>query len=697
MRTLIQLAAALTLGALCAAQPSLATSPTRADPARAQLRAANPTPGQGRVAPRRTAASARAFPRPASLKPNIAFWTRIYAEVGNNAGLLHDQEHLNVVYELIRFPRGTPDADRERKVETAKKRYRLALERVAARRYDPGDPAVRRILALWPRSTSPAALRAAARRLRFQRGQSDVFRDGLIRASRFRDHIHNVLRRRGLPLELAVLPHVESSYNPRAYSKAGAAGLWQFIPSTGRRYLRMDGAVDERFDPYRSTEAAAALLEANYRSTGRWPLAITAYNHGAAGVRRAVREVGSENIAVLIQRYKHRRFGFASRNFYCEFLAALDVDRNAEFYFGPLPHDAPPAVETVVTDAHYSVTTLSRAFGIDLGMLRELNPSLRRAVWRGRKRVPPKFTLRVPRREGAPKPAVQLAAIPKGERFAHQLAARTHRVRRGETLSAIARRYGVSLRTLMTNNRLRSAHRIRIGQVLKLPGAPRDPVAKRRGRGVANLGTWTKDRYRVRRGETLASIARRVGVTARELAAVNGIRNPHRIRAGQWLHIPGAGKSDAAAPAAPHGLAATTQPPPQRQHRVRRGETLASIARRYRVSLRSLAAVNGIRNPHRIRVGQLLRIPGIGQSDAAAPAPHGMTTAASPPRRHRVRRGETLAGIARRYRVSLRSLAAVNGIRNPHRVRAGLALRIPAPSVSPGGAAIEPPPMDRES
>ena len=624
MRTRILLAVVAALGVVATGVRSAAANPTPARSASPHASAAGPTVGHQPAVPHRAVASARAFPRSPSLRPRVAFWTRIYAEVSNSAGLLHDTERLDVVYEQIRFPRGLHEDARERRVKAAKQRYRRALEQVAAQRYDPRDPAVRRVLALWPRVTPPKTLRDAGRRIRFQRGQADVFRDGLIRAGRFRAYIHHVLRRRGLPLELAVLPHVESSYNYRAYSKAGAAGLWQFMRSTGRRYLRIDDVVDERFDPYRSTEAAAALLEANYRSTKSWPLAITAYNHGAAGVRRAVRKVGSDKIAVLIERYEHPRFGFASRNFYCEFLAALDVDRKAEFYFGPLQVDTPRPLEAVVTDAHYPVASLSRAFGIDAGLLRELNPSLRPAVWRGRKRVPPNFTLRVPRREGRPGGSARLAAIPKGERFAHQLAARRHRVRPGETLSAIARRYRVSLRALMTKNRLRSAHRIRAGQVLTLPGGPRDPVAKRRGRGVPSRTIWPQQRYRVRRGETLYSIAKRAGIAVWELAAANGIRNPHRIRSGQWLRIPGNEPRKAAAgsrpPPPPTAVAATAR----RQHRVRRGETLAGIARRYGVSLRALAVVNGIRNPHFIRVGQWLRIPRAGRRDAAAPSVEGL-------------------------------------------------------------------------
>ena len=158
----------------------------------------------------------------------------------------------------------------------------------------------------------------------------------MIRAAAWETHIARVLKQHGVPEEIAALPHVESSFNPFAYSKVGAAGLWQFMPSTAKRFMRVDGIVDERLDPYSATEAAANLMLYNYRLLGTWPLAVTAYNHGPGGLRRAQDELGTSDIAVIVKRYQGATFGFASRNFYVAFLAALEVDRNAEKYFGPI-------------------------------------------------------------------------------------------------------------------------------------------------------------------------------------------------------------------------------------------------------------------------------------------------------------------------------------------------------------------------
>ena len=144
---------------------------------------------------------------------------------------------------------------------------------------------------------------------------------------------------------------MESSFNPEAYSKAGAAGIWQFTRSTGRRYLHVDYVVDERMDPFAATVAAAQLLEHNYQLTGTWPLALTAYNHGASSLRRASKQLGTTDIATIVRDYKGRSFGFASRNFYLSFLAALEVSSDPERYFAPYQGASPvPYLEVELPD-----------------------------------------------------------------------------------------------------------------------------------------------------------------------------------------------------------------------------------------------------------------------------------------------------------------------------------------------------------
>jgi membrane-bound lytic murein transglycosylase D len=230
----------------------------------------------------------------------------------------------------------------------------------------------------------------------FRSGQADRFRAGLQRAGAWEAHIAQTLAQQGLPAEIAALPHVESSFQPTALSKAGAAGLWQFIRSTGRRYLRIDRAVDERLDPDRSTEAAAQLLSYNYRLLGTWPLAITAYNHGAEGMRRAREQVGSDDIVQIVRHYRSPSFGFASRNYYASFLAALRLDRDPERYFGTLRRESAAASQELPLDAPARADALAAVFKLSRDALRALNPALRATVWSLQQPVPRGYRLRLP-------------------------------------------------------------------------------------------------------------------------------------------------------------------------------------------------------------------------------------------------------------------------------------------------------------
>jgi LysM repeat protein len=379
--------------------------------------------------------TSEAFAYPPELEPDVRFWIRVYTEVTTDQGLLHDDWYLGLVYEVLRFDPSDSPRQREHIVEQAKARYAALLRRFAAGDTENLTPHERRILHDFGEKTTPAEYRDAIERIRFQLGQADRFHEGLIRAQEYEASISRVLADRGVPPEIGALPHVESSFNPAAYSRVGAAGLWQFMPGTARRYMRVDGVVDQRLDPYSATEAAANLMLYNYRLLGSWPLAVTAYNHGPGGLKRAQDELGTSNIAVIVKRYRGATFGFASRNFYVAFLAALEVDRSAEKYFGPFTH-LPETQSTVVRLPDYvAVDALARAFKADLGALRVLNPALRPPVWNKTRLVPRGYELRIP---GSP-PAADIAAawarLPPAERFAAQRNDGTHKVRHGELVN----------------------------------------------------------------------------------------------------------------------------------------------------------------------------------------------------------------------------------------------------------------------
>lgn len=170
-------------------------------------------------------------------------------------------------------------------------------------------------------------------RVKAQRGVKERTMEGLKRSGRFIAQMQQIFRERNLPVELTYLPLVESSYNLTARSFVGALGIWQFMPVTGKQFLRVNKLVDERRDPIESTRAAASLLAQNYQALGNWPLALTAYNYGAGGLARAVAQIGSDNLVDLIRKYEHPYWGFAPKNFYAEFLAAVDIAQNIEQYF----------------------------------------------------------------------------------------------------------------------------------------------------------------------------------------------------------------------------------------------------------------------------------------------------------------------------------------------------------------------------
>lgn len=494
------------------------------------------------VAPLAQADADTHFVRPAELEHDIAFWRRVYTEVTTRGGFIHDASNLAVVYEVLEFPTDLPPRQRSKRIEDTKKKYVRILERLAQGAEDLSAEE-ERVRALWPKNTRRSRFEQAAEEVRFQLGQADRFREGIVRSGAWRDHIAKTFERMGLPRELAALPHVESSFNPYAYSKVGAAGMWQFMRSTGRRFLRIDGVVDERLDPYRSTEAAARFLEQNYIVLGSWPLALTAYNHGPGGMRRAKEQLGTSDIVTIVRKYNSRTFGFASRNFYVAFLAALEIDANPEKFFGPIKRDPPDTSVTLEMPAFVPSSSVAAALGLKRDELRRLNPSLLPPVWNGSRHIPRGFELRVPAHIDIQAALAKL----EGMRAEAQLADTQHRVRSGETLSTIASQYGVSVATLAELNGLERPYMIRAGQVLMLPSkagtAPAATVARTERQpaparaNVPPTGVSGDQTYVVRRGDTLSKIAARHGLSEEKLMELNNIRNRNFVYEGQVLAL----------------------------------------------------------------------------------------------------------------------------------------------------------------
>lgn len=419
-------------------------------------------------------ASAELFPRYALIEPNVAFWVDVYSQYTTRQAVIHDSHDLSVVYEVISIkPYDAPGArkiNRDR-MKRVKAKYEAILGRLAA---DPGckDDDCRRVAALFGPRADAGTFRRARHQVRSQIGQKDRFQAGVVRSGAYLGEIRTILKSYGVPEDLAYLPHVESSFNPAAYSKFGAAGIWQFTRSTGQRFMSVDYVLDERRDPIRATHAAAQLLKENYEKLGSWPLAITAYNHGAAGMARA-REKHGDYPAVFAS-YRSRTFKFASRNFYSEFLAARQVAADHTAHFGPLVLDSPKATHSVTLKGYVAFEDLCAHYGVVPDVLRELNPALRPPVFNDQKYVPKGYQLRLP--HGVAAGSTTLAAIPPSLMKSAQRPSRFYTVQKGDTAGQIARRHGVRLTDLILANNLNTRATIYPRQTLRIP-LPGEKVA----------------------------------------------------------------------------------------------------------------------------------------------------------------------------------------------------------------------------
>ncbi|HEY3486992.1 MAG TPA: LysM peptidoglycan-binding domain-containing protein, partial [Gammaproteobacteria bacterium] len=288
----------------------------------------------------------------------------------------------------------------------------------------------------------------------------------------------------------------------------------------------IDHVVDERMDPFIATTAAARLLKHNFDTTKSWPLALTAYNHGLSGMRRAIEKTGGTDVVKVLREYRSRSFKFASRNFYVAFLAAVNVNRNASQYFGPITLDPPADEPTIEMPDYMPAGAIAQAVGVGLDELRRLNPALRGPVWNGEKHIPRGFNLRMPR-----KPDMDYAAAiaSVSQRFSKQLPDQLYTVQRGDSLSQIADRFSVSLRDLMAVNNMGNRHFIRVGQKLSLPRTAAAPSAP----------ALVDGRYQVRRGDSLSTIADKYGVNEEKIIALNSLADRNAIYKGQWLRLEG--------------------------------------------------------------------------------------------------------------------------------------------------------------
>ena len=343
------------------------------------------------------------FPVPEGMELRVQFWINVFTKYSVDQQIIHDGDRPERIYRIVDFqalfPNGevTPD-QKEKVIQEEKEKVVALLKKFASGKMSEEELSAEelRIYRLFGKSPQKKELHRAISDVRVQRGMKEAFQEGLVRSGRYISTIREIFRKEGLPEELVYLPHVESSFHPLARSRSGAVGIWQFTRATGRRYLKIGKGVDERRDPFLSSKAAAQFLKSNYEILGHWPLAVLAYNYGLAGIQRAVARIGTTDIHQIIQSYESRRFGFASKNFYAEFLAAVCVAQEPQKYFEDAFLEPSLEFQTVTIQHPQKIGKIAEAVGIAKEEIRKLNPALRPEIFREEEPVPSGYELRIP-------------------------------------------------------------------------------------------------------------------------------------------------------------------------------------------------------------------------------------------------------------------------------------------------------------
>ncbi|MEC9283689.1 MAG: lytic transglycosylase domain-containing protein [Bdellovibrionota bacterium] len=280
-----------------------------------------------------------------SMKNRVSFWFDVYAKYDENQHIIHHAKYPWIVFDVVdissiknnmKLHRWTRYHRAKDLVKNRRKEIRNIYKRLSRlKRFDRLNSKELRLLKLLRGTPGKFRdrLKLASRNVRSQTGQRNFFEEGLDRYSQWIHEIENTFKKHRLPLELTRIPFVESSYNPEATSKVGASGVWQLMPSIGKKFLRVNDKIDERNDPILSAKAAAKLFKENKMILRKWPLAVTAYNTGPGLVKRAMKKTRTDKIHHHIDRFHAGAFGFAAKNFYASFLAALHVEKYQDRFF----------------------------------------------------------------------------------------------------------------------------------------------------------------------------------------------------------------------------------------------------------------------------------------------------------------------------------------------------------------------------
>jgi membrane-bound lytic murein transglycosylase D len=416
--------------------------------------------------------------------------------------------------------------------------------------------------------------------------ERDFFAESLRRSGRYRVKIEDALKEAGLPAELVWLPLIESGFKVTALSPARALGLWQFIPSTGYRYnLNRDTYVDERMDPEKATRGAIDYLKELHGMFGDWTTVLAAYN---CGEHRVIRTIQSQNINYLDHFWDlYERLPRETARYVPRFLATLHIVQNLQKYgLSEVVIEPPLQYETVTIPRQASLRSIALATGMDEDLLRELNAELRQAI------LPENgYDLRVPAGDG-PLVAAKIDEIPL-YRPRSAMAVVPHKVRKGETLETIAKKYRTDAKRIMLANNLRRPAPIAVGTTLRVPldCPPERPAALQTAKSASPRREPIE--HVVRQGDSLFNIAKRYGTTTEDIQRLNQLSTTG-LSVGQVLKI---------VPAPPP---AKTEPPQPSQnvYAVRSGDTVYSIAKKHNMTVERLLALNRLNSQSKLQPGQ---------------------------------------------------------------------------------------------
>lgn len=599
------------------------------------------------------------FNVPERMRPRVEFWIDVFARYGKNQVIIHHRDFPSAKFHVLDFSAealvlsdGMLKKYREKSVKQAKKEIEAAFKKLAS-----GKPPSSKLEETIEQEMSgiPGGYRKVLKDglIRSQTGIRERYSEAVKRSGLYLTEIEKIfVLDYGLPIELTRLPFVESSFNYNAYSSVGAAGIWQFMPATGRLYMTVNKVVDERRDPIKATHGAAQYLKAAYKRLGTWPLALTSYNHGVAGVARKVKAMGTKDLTTIVEHPTKRVLGFASNNFYPEFLAALEIYENLDKYFPNVAQERPIRLVRFKLPHPASVSYVTKELGVSSDLLRSVNQSLSSRVWSGSYRIPKGYELNVP-----DKYAARLENLTKLESIAKTVAASTssvyggitYRVRRGDSLSRVAKKYNTSVSKLKNLNGLKSDY-LRVGQMLVVrERADAKSSSERKATGTVS--------YRVRSGDSLSTIAGKHQTSISTLKKLNGLRS-NLIKVGTILKVPVYGSSSAVAASSSSKKAGS--PRMTVSYVVRPGDTLSGIASKFATTVKRLKSDNSLRSD-KVRVGQALRI----------------IRGAATPHSYKVRSGDSLWTIGQHFGVSIQSIKKANRL-SGSKVKIGQKLIIPA-------------------